>query len=210
MEDKQTELVYVPITGVPPEEVASLLQKNHEELERRGLRNLIASETSRIVGFFEDVKKHEGESPEGLDFSLNTFADERILDRMRVHSVKVIYTKANMPFRTFHGPFKGNMQADHRESHRYEVGNSSTFITPAIARFPDQEIVTISLVFPEQDHVTNDLYRRAIWDAENIVENKIRAVRSIKQLIQAFRTRPANPGFVERSILELYALIGRF
>jgi len=77
-----------------------------------------------------------------------------------------------------------------------------------ITCLPTKETVRIDLEV-KGGHDENDEYRKAFLEITWKVEETIKLTNSALQLIQAFRTKPENEGFINRSIKEIFGLIGK-
>lgn len=203
MKKKITELVFVPLVGAVSE-ISHCLTENRRNLLIRGLSVDIRQNPDRIVATFEE----EFPQTNGACL-LNAYIDDRLLDRMRIKSVTITYLDAVMP-RVTKGDMEGGqffLNGEH--SVLYRVGTTAKFITPTVTCLPSRKTVFISLEINDGGYDEKNNYRKALLDAQFKVERVILATKAAKQLIQAFRSTPQNQGFIDRSIKELYAAIGR-
>ncbi|MFA6552437.1 MAG: hypothetical protein WCT19_02970 [Candidatus Paceibacterota bacterium] len=202
---KKTELVFVPVAGVPGGQINDMLEQYRERFLRRGMEAIAKMEPPRVIGTFEETFPQGEEGT--CSCSLNSYIDAGSPD-MRVINIGVTYEDALIPYQ-----YKWEIKLKKSTFRLGEIrtgpfASEKVYISPIIKCSRDQKIVTIHLELDGRHD--EDLYRRAILDAEFTVERIVWQVRCTRQLVQAFRSNPQNKGFIERSITELYVAIGKF
>ncbi len=192
----------MPELNVPIENYVSLLNASEARIIGRTLSARIQHNPAQII-----VTCEESDWSEGGVCQVNMFLGEGYLSDMRVEKITATYDNAFVPLPTKRDMAEAESTFRAGQMIFFPLCNEGIYDLRVIATCAP-EMATVSISVEMEKHPL-DACRRAFLDAQNDVEKAIRRTRCAGQLIQAFRTTPQNEGFIDRSIKELYASIGK-
>lgn len=192
---EKMELTYSFPEGLGQEERRNILEKNSGKALKRKYRPRVENDCFML-------------SEQGLEMEIESSSSciNRMwgfpIEGMSLIKASRTYENARLPLPRKHT----DCYERWRNGECYCSGVDPYKFECTITCLPSKDLVIVDLEVGED----KDQYRRKFIDLIYKFERMIKATRSAIQLIQAFRTKPQNDGFVDRSISELFGTIGDF